>query len=151
MIRPRRIIFPPFWLVIGLGTIFLLSKYLPLARFDSNFATGLGSFTIFIGLVLLVHAGGMFRSAETDMIPFQNVTALVTTGAYQVTRNPMYLGMALVMFGTSITVGAFAGLFIAPIFMGIIEYRFIRPEEVMLRHLFGEEFDAYCKLVRRWL
>jgi protein-S-isoprenylcysteine O-methyltransferase Ste14 len=151
MIRPRRIIFPPIWLVIGLVTIFLLSKYLPAARFNSNFATGLGSFTILIGLVLLVHAGTMFRTAKTDMIPFQKVSALVTTGAYQVTRNPMYLGMALVLFGTSITVGAYSGLFVAPIFMGIIEYRFIRPEEAMLRHLFEAEFEAYCKLVRRWL
>ena len=151
MIRPRRIIFPPIWLIIGLGAIFLLSEYLPLARFNSNFATGLGSFAIVIGLVLVVHAGGMFKSAKTDLIPFQNVTTLVTTGVYQVTRNPMYLGMALVLLGTSITVGAYAGLFIAPIFMVVIEIRFIRPEEVMLRHLFGEEFDAYSKLVRRWL
>jgi protein-S-isoprenylcysteine O-methyltransferase Ste14 len=151
MIRPRRIIFPPIWLVFGFVTIFLLSRYLPAARFNSGFATGLGSFTILIGLILLVHAGGMFRAAKTDMVPFQNVSTLVTTGAYQVTRNPMYLGMALVLFGTSITVGAYSGLFVAPIFMGIIEYRFIRPEEAMLRHLFEDEFEAYCKLVRRWL
>jgi protein-S-isoprenylcysteine O-methyltransferase Ste14 len=63
----------------------------------------------------------------------------------------MYLGMTMVLFGTSITVGAYAGLFVAPIFMAIIEFRFIRPEEAMLRELFGEDFDAYCKLVRRWL
>jgi protein-S-isoprenylcysteine O-methyltransferase Ste14 len=137
--------------VIGLVTIFVVAEYLPMARFNSGFATGLGSFAILIGLVLLVHAGGMFKAAETDMIPFQNVTALVTTGVYRVTRNPMYLGMALVLFGTSITVGAYAGLFVAPIFMAIIEFRFIRPEEAMLRELFGEDFDAYCLLVRRWL
>lgn len=151
MSKPRRLIYPPIWLVIGLVTIFVLSEFLPMARFNSNFATGLGSFAILVGLVLLVHAGGMFKAAETDLIPFQNVTTLVTTGVYQVTRNPMYLGMALVLLGTSITVGAYAGLFVAPIFMAIIEYRFIRPEEVMLRELFGEEFDAYCKIVRRWL
>jgi protein-S-isoprenylcysteine O-methyltransferase Ste14 len=151
MSKPRRFIFPPIWLVIGLVMIFVLSEYLPLARFNSGFATGLGSFAILIGLALLVHAGGMFKAAETDMIPFQNVTALVTTGVYRVTRNPMYLGMALVLLGTSITVGAYAGLFVAPIFMAIIEFRFIRPEEAMLRELFGADFDAYSKLVRRWL
>jgi protein-S-isoprenylcysteine O-methyltransferase Ste14 len=85
------------------------------------------------------------------MIPFKEVSALVTTGVYRVTRNPMYLGMALVLFGTSITVGAYSALFVAPIFMAIIEFRFIRPEEVMLRELFGDVFDNYCKLVRRWL
>ena len=151
MSKPKRIIYPPIWLVIGLVTIFALGEYLPLERFNSGFATGLGSFTILIGLMLLVHAGGMFKAAETDLVPFKNVTTLVTTGVYRVTRNPMYLGMALVLFGTSMTVGAATGLLVAPIFMVIIEFRFIRPEEAMLRELFGEEFDAYCKLVRRWL
>jgi len=151
MNKPRRIIYPPIWLVIGLVTIFVLSEFAPLARFDSGLATGLGRFAILIGLVLLVHAAGMFRAAETDLVPFKNVTALVTTGGYRVTRNPMYLGMAMVLFGTSLTVGAFAGLFVTPVFMVIIEIRYIRPEEAMLRELFGDDFDAYCRLVRRWI
>jgi protein-S-isoprenylcysteine O-methyltransferase Ste14 len=151
MSTPKRIFYPPIWLVVGLVTIFALNEYLPLASFSGPMATGLGSFAIFIGLILLVHAGGMFKAAETDMIPFKNVSALVTTGAYRVTRNPMYLGMALVLFGTSITVGAYSALFVAPVFMAIIEFRFIRPEEAMLRELFGDDFDSYCKLVRRWL
>ena len=151
MNKPKRIFYPPVWLVIGLVTIFALNEYLPLANFSGGMPTALGSFTILIGLILLVHAGGMFKAAETDMIPFKEVSALVTTGVYQVTRNPMYLGMALVLLGTSITVGAYSALFVAPIFMAIIEFRFIRPEEAMLRELFGEAFDNYCTLVRRWI
>jgi protein-S-isoprenylcysteine O-methyltransferase Ste14 len=151
MTKPKRIFFPPVWLVIGLASIFALSEFAPLARFNSGFATGLGSFAILIGLLLLAHAAGMFKAAETDLIPFQNVTALVTTGVYRVTRNPMYLGMALVLLGTACTVGAATGLLVPPVFMAIIEFRFIRPEEAMLRELFGEEFENYCKLVRRWL
>ena len=151
MNKPRRIIYPPIWLVIGLVTIFTRNEFLPVARFTSDFGFYLGSFAILIGLMLLVHAGGMFKAAETDMIPFQNVTALVTTGVYRVTRNPMYLGMAMVLLGTAITVGAFSALFVPPLFMAIIEIRFIRPEEDMLRELFGEEFETYCGNVRRWL
>lgn len=151
MSQPRRIIFPPVWLLLGLLVIFVLNEFAPLARFAGNMPLALGSFAILIGLALLVHAGGMFKVAETDLVPFRNVTALVTTGVYRVTRNPMYLGMALVLFGTSLTVGAFAGVFVAPVFMAIIEFRFIRPEEQMLRQLFGREYEDYCKLVRRWL
>ena len=151
MNKPRRILFPPVWLVLGLAAIFFLGEYFPLARFTGNVAMGLGSFAILIGLMLVVHAAGMFKTAQTGLVPFQNVTALVTTGVFRVTRNPMYLGMALVLLGTACTVGAFAGLFVAPLFMAIIEFRFIRPEEAMLRELFGEEFENYCKLVRRWL
>ena len=101
--------------------------------------------------MLLVHAAGTFKRADTDLVPFQNVTALVTTGVYRVTRNPMYLGMALILLGTACTVGAFSGLFVPPLFMAVIELRFIRPEEAMLREMFGEEFENYCKLVGRWL
>ena len=151
MSTPRRIIFPPIWLVIGLVTIFVLDELLPLARFNSELATTTGSLIILAGLVLLVIAGGLFKDAETDMIPFQNVTALVTGGVYRISRNPMYLGMALVLLGTSLTVGAAAGLVVAPAFMVIIEFRFIRPEENMLRGLFGEEFEQYCQRVRRWI
>ena len=84
-------------------------------------------------------------------MPFKNVTSLVTGGVYRVTRNPMYLGMALVLLGTAITVGAFSALFVPPIFMAIIELRFIRPEEEMLAGIFGEDFAIYCKNVRRWI
>ena len=151
MDKPKRFFYPPVWLVIGLITIFVLDQYLPLARFTSSFAMGLGSFAILIGLLMLVHAGGMFKAAETDLIPFKEVTALVTTGIYRVTRNPMYLGMALILLGTACTTGIFSGLFVVPVFMAIIEVRYIRPEEAMLRELFGQAFEDYCKLVRRWI
>ena len=150
MNTPKRIIYPPIWLVIGLVAIFAGNEFLPLARYGGSFGWYLGGFSIVIGLVLLVHAGGMFKVAETDLVPFKNVTTLVTGGVYRVTRNPMYLGMTLVLLGTAITVGCLSALLVPPIFMAIIEIRFIRPEEVMLRELFGEQFSDYCNNVRRW-
>ena len=151
MTKPRRYIYPPIWLVFGLIAIFVLDRFLPLARFTGNFAMGLGGFAIIIGLMLLVHAAGMFKTAETDLVPFQNVTSLVTTGVYRVTRNPMYLGMALILLGVACTTGIASGLLVTPVFMAIIEFRFIRPEEQMLLGIFGEEFETYCSRVRRWL
>lgn len=151
MSKHKRIFYPPVWLLIGLVVIFLCDYYMPVARFTSNFAMGLGSFAILIGLMLLVHAGGMFKVVGTDLVPFKNVTSLVTGGVYRVSRNPMYLGMALILFGTACTVGVLSALLVPPVFMAIIEWRFIRPEEAMLRELFGEEFEKYCKLVRRWI
>ena len=151
MSKPKRIIYPPIWMVIGLITIFCLNEFLPLARFTGKFGWYLGGFAIVLGLILLVHAGGMFKAANTDLIPFQNVSALVTNGVYRVTRNPMYLGMTLVLLGTAITVGVFSALFVAPLFMLIIQLRFIKPEETMLRELFGAKFDEYCRNVRRWI
>ena len=147
----KRIIYPPIWLVFGLVTIFALNELMPGFRFTSSWAQILGSVIIFIGLLLLLLAGGLSKQAETDMIPFKNVSALVTTGIYRSTRNPMYLGMAAILLGCGITVGAALALFVAPVFMVIIELRFIRPEEELLLELFPEHFPGYCNRVRRWL
>ena len=148
---PRRIIYPPVWLVIGLASIFALDNLLPGPRFTSLAGQLAGGVIIVVGLTLLVVAGGLFKQADTDLIPFRNVTALVTTGVYRFSRNPMYLGMAAVLLGTAVTVGASTALAVPLVFGAIIEFRYIRPEEDMLRGLFPDEFPAYCLRVRRWL
>ena len=147
----KRVIYPPIWLAFGLVSIFALNEYAPGLRFTGVESQIVGGITILLGLILLLIAGGLFRQAGTDMVPFKNVSALVTTGIYRYTRNPMYLGMASVLLGTAITVGAMAAVAVPAIFMLIIQYRFILAEEAMLRGIFPEEFPAYCKRVRRWL
>ena len=149
--KVKRIIYPPMWLAFGIVTIFVFNEFYPGARFTSVAGQVAGGAFILVGLVLLVIAGGLFQRAGTDMIPFREVSALVTTGVYRFTRNPMYLGMALVLLGCAVTVGASSSLIVPPVFMVIIEMRFIRPEEQMLNELFPEEFPAYCRRVRRWI
>ncbi|GAB3274466.1 methyltransferase family protein [Parahaliea aestuarii] len=147
----KRVIYPPMWLVIGVIAIFALNEFLPGPRFTGSLSWLAGGVLLVAGLAILVIAGGLFQRAGTDMIPFRNVSALVTTGVYAFSRNPMYLGMALVLAGTAVTVGASTALLVPPLFMAIIEWRYIRPEEVLLRDLFPQEYPAYCARVRRWL
>ena len=147
----RRVIYPPMWLLFSLVLTFVLNEFYPGVRFTSLEGQIGGGMLIVIGLVLLVSANGLFTRAGTDVIPFRNVTTLVTSGVYRYSRNPMYLGMAAVLLGCAITVGAATALLVTPVFMAIIELRFIRPEEEMLRGLFPEEYPAYCRRVRRWL
>ncbi len=147
----KRIIYPPMWLVFGILAIFTLNEFYPGLRFTSLASQLLGGVMLVMGLALLVVAGGLFKRAGTDLIPFRNVSALVTDGVYRFTRNPMYLGMALILLGVAVTVGAATALLIPPLFMVIIEWRYIRPEETLLQGLFPEEFPAYCRRVRRWL
>ncbi|MDX1735542.1 MAG: isoprenylcysteine carboxylmethyltransferase family protein [Halioglobus sp.] len=151
MAKVKRYIFPPVWLAFGIVAQFVCNEYAPLVRFTSGEWQAVGAVVLLAGLALLVLAGGLFKQAETDLIPFRNVTALVTTGVYRFTRNPMYLGMALVLLGCALTVGAASALLVPPVFMAIIHFRFILPEEQMLRELCPEEFPAYCSRVRRWL
>jgi protein-S-isoprenylcysteine O-methyltransferase Ste14 len=147
----KRIIYPPVWLVFGLVAVFALNEYYPGPRFTSTAFQLAGGALLVAGLLLLVFAGGLFKKAGTDLVPFRNVTALVTDGVYRYTRNPMYLGMVLVLLGSAVTVGAALALCVPLVFAVIIEVRFIRPEEAMLRNLFPGEFPVYCMRVRRWI
>jgi protein-S-isoprenylcysteine O-methyltransferase Ste14 len=147
----KRVIYPPIWLAFGLIAVFAANEFFPGPRFTSPAGQVAGGGLILIGLALLVNAGGLFKRAGTDLIPFRNVSALVMNGIYRFTRNPMYLGMAAVLLGCAVTVGASMALLVPLIFSVIVEARFIRPEEAMLRALFSEEYSAYCKRVRRWI
>jgi len=147
----KRIIYPPVWLLFGLIAIFASNEYFPGPRFTSLAGQVCGGVLILIGLVLLVFANGRFTRAGTGVIPFRNVSALVTDGIYRYTRNPMYLGMVAVLLGCAVTVGATVALSVPVLFALIVDRRFIRYEEVMLRNLFPDDFPAYCGRVRRWL
>jgi protein-S-isoprenylcysteine O-methyltransferase Ste14 len=147
----KRVIYPPLWLLLGLIAIFVCNEYFPGPRFTSLAGQLAGGVCIIIGLLLLVLANGLFTRAGTGVIPFRNVSALVTEGIFRYTRNPMYLGMVAVLLGCAITLGASVALFIPPLFAVIIEMRFIRPEEALLRDIFPEQYPAYCRRVRRWI
>ena len=95
----KRIIYPPVWLLLGLISVFAFNEMYPVMRFTSLLFQIVGGVVIVVGLLLLVTANGLFVRAGTDVIPFRDVSALVTTGIYRYTRNPMYLGMAAVLLG----------------------------------------------------
>ena len=147
----KRIIYPPVWLLLGIISIFAFNELYPMIRFTSLLFQVLGGVVIVVGLLLLVTANGLFVRAGTDVIPFRNVSSLVTTGIYRFTRNPMYLGMVAVLLGCALTVGVVPALLVPVVFAVIVEARFIRPEEQMLRELFPQEYPAYCQRVRRWV
>jgi len=147
----KRVIYPPIWLLFGLVAIILCYTYVPGPRFNGWAGQVAGVLLIVLGVVLLVIAAGLFSRAKTDLIPFRNVSALVTTGIYRYTRNPMYLGMVAILLGSAVASGASTALLVPPLFAVIIEMRFIRPEETMLRDLFPAQYPAYCERVRRWL
>jgi len=94
-----------------------------------------------------------FRRLRTTVNPLrpQKASALVTGGVYRITRNPMYMGMALLLTAWAVHLSAlwpFAG---PPAFVFYIGRFQIAPEERVLRDLFGEAWSAYAARVRRWL
>jgi protein-S-isoprenylcysteine O-methyltransferase Ste14 len=94
-----------------------------------------------------------FRRAGTTVSPTQihRATALVSNGIYRVTRNPMYVAFTFVLIAWVLWLGS-ASLLVGPVALVLWLTVFqIKPEENALKARFGDEYDAYCRRVRRWL
>lgn len=94
-----------------------------------------------------------FRRARTTVNPLkpEAATSLVSAGIYRVTRNPMYLGLALLLLAWSIYLASPWTLAIVAGFVLFIDRLQIVPEERVLAALFGPDFEQYRARVRRWL
>jgi protein-S-isoprenylcysteine O-methyltransferase Ste14 len=110
-----------------------------------------GSGLLLAGAVFLVIALGLFRRARTRPEPWQPTTAIVSTGIYAITRNPMYVGMALVYAGVALLADSHVALLLLPIVLAVIHFGVIRREERYLEAKFGDEYRRYAARVRRWL
>lgn len=111
----------------------------------------LGGLCLIGAAALLLAAIGLFRRAGTRPEPWQPSTAIVVTGIYGFTRNPMYLGMALAYAGLALLFDSPLALFGLPLVVVIIDRAVIAREERYLDAKFGDAYRAYCARVRRWL
>jgi protein-S-isoprenylcysteine O-methyltransferase Ste14 len=93
----------------------------------------------------------MFVKADTGLLPFEEATALVTGGIFRFTRNPMYLGMFMMVFGAGFLMGSVGALIPLLIFMLIIRFNFVAGEEHFMEAAFGQQYLDYKSKVRRWI
>lgn len=114
--------------------------------------------TAIIGAV--VGAGGMALALggilavarhRTTMVPHRSVSSLVTTGAYRLSRNPMYMGLALAYVGGALLVGSWWPLATLPLVLLAVRKLVIDPEERYLAGRFGRSFSDYGARTRRWI
>ena len=111
----------------------------------------LGGVPLLAGIALNLLADRAFKRTGTTVEPFETSSALVTSGVFRITRNPMYLGMVLILAGVALLLGTLSPWFVVPVMAVVFDLVFIRPEEAMLEDVFEEPFREYKKRVRRWL
>jgi len=92
-----------------------------------------------------------FRRAGTSMVPMNPTTALVTSGPYRVTRNPMYVGLAFLYVALACAFGVMWALVFLPAVIVIVDRLVIAREEPYLERKFGQAYRDYKARVRRWL
>jgi protein-S-isoprenylcysteine O-methyltransferase Ste14 len=145
---------PPLAVVAATGlAMWLVTRALPGLRFDLPGRSVVAGTLAAVGVVVCVAGVVEFRRAGTTVNPLRPdaVSSLVSGGIYRYTRNPMYLGFALVLLGWAALLAHPLALFGVPAYVVWADRTQIPREERSLAALFGDEFARYCARVRRWL
>jgi len=147
-------VLPPLVYFTGLTAGLLLDRVWPVRIVPPAMGPVLGVagwVLVAIGLLLPISAVILFRRAGTSPVPTRPTTALAFGGPYRFTRNPMYLGLALVQTGVGLIANALLPVvFLVPVLFVIRRY-VIDREERYLERKFGESYLSYKQRVRRWL
>ena len=147
---------PPVWLALCLAIAWAQAAYYPMGLSFGG-ETGapivdlIGGLMVGAGLVLMALAFYEMNRMRTTVIPHREAAALVQSGIYSRSRNPIYLGDALVLAGMILYWDAVLSLPLVPVFVWWIERHFILPEENRLRRKFRADFARYCQKTRRWV
>jgi len=144
--------FPPpvLYALAVLGGV-LLNREWPLPVGDGFVATLVAAILCVGSVALAVASVGRFRRAGTTPIPRRPATALVISGPYRFTRNPMYVSMAGLTVGLGLVFNTWwPTLLVVPVLL-IVRYAAIAREEQYLRRRFGDDYETYTRHVRRWL
>ena len=152
---------PPLIYLAGIGVGLALEYIWPAPLLPQDVQYGVGAALIavafliavpaFLQFRIAVPAFLQFRKAKTDVDPYKPVTAIISTGPFRWTRNPLYLAMAVLQLGVAFAVdGIWIALMIVPAVI-VIQYGVIVREERYLERKFGDEYLSYKTAVRRWV
>lgn len=142
---------PPFVALFCILLSLSLDYLFPGLKFINQPYNRLGIIFIILGFTNLIWSFYLFRKNKTPIIPGKKPTFVVIQGPYKLTRNPMYLSVAAILFGISFYIGNALG-FVSPlIFFLIMDSLFIPFEEKLLEGIFGKNYADYKKKVRRWI
>lgn len=144
---------PPLALVaIAAAAMGLLAWLVPVPEFMFKPAMALAGALVGLGAAIAVAGVLAFRRARTTVNPMtpDASSAIVRTGIYRLTRNPMYLGFLLALVGWALMLGTLLALVPVAAFVAWMNRFQIEPEERALRRKFGDDYADYLRRVRRW-
>ena len=142
---------PPILVIILITSIYFSSDKLDLISIP--YRTLFSIVILSIGILVIINPVVKFIKSKTTVNPveFKNVEKLVTSGIYKYSRNPMYLGMIMIIISTTVYYLNFYSLLTPFIFYFWINRFQIKREEVFLEEKFGQEYLSYKTKTRRWI
>ena len=117
----------------------------------SDVAEIVGALIMALGLAIIGWAFSVFLAHRTAIYPNQPAARVVRDGPFRYTRNPMYVGMAMLYMGLAIVVNALLPLLLLPVVLSLLVTLVIEREERYLTSAFGQDYAQYCRDVRRWM
>jgi len=144
-------VLPPTYLLVSIVVMVALHFLFPVTEVIPLPWNVLGIVPLASGIAINIIADNAFRKVKTAVKPFEESSALVTSGVYRISRHPMYLGNVLILIGVAVMVGSLTPYVVIPIFVVLIEKVFIKVEERMLEEKFGQAWLEYKDKVRRWI
>ncbi len=151
VLRGRWLRRPPVCALVAGILMGCIHLALPVVRLFPTPWRWAGFLIVVAGLALVFGPIRLFGRAGTTLEPFGKSTVLIVTGPYRWSRNPVYLGLAVVQIGLSVVLDSALPLLVIPAFVAVMGRKVIRPEEERLQRTFGDEYTAYRSRVRRWL
>lgn len=148
-----RVIFipPPLYYAAGLVAGLAMNGMVELPLGGRPATTIAGMVVAALGLVLALAGVAAVLRHRTTIVPHHPVATLLTGGAYRLSRNPMYTGLAIAYLGLALILGSWWPLALWPLVIVTVRRLVIRPEEHYLTHRFGQTYTDYQSRVRRWL
>jgi len=144
-------ILPPTYFYIFLLLAIGLHFILPIKKFIKTPYNYIGILLISTGTWLNIWADRLFKNKHTTVKPSEKSSFLIEEGPFVFSRNPMYLGMVIILFGLAVLLGSIMPFIMPFAFYILISITFIPQEENALEETFGQSFVEYKKRVRRWL
>lgn len=144
---------PPAWLLFFAALMWALDRHFPLVEWLAEPWNKVGLVLVVAALLIDFTSLITFFKKHTTPNPFQprKTQTLVTSGTYSFTRNPMYLGMVIMLTGWGIYLGSIAPFLLIPAFVWTLTVMQIIPEEEILEEKFGQVYVDYKARVRRWI
>ena len=148
-----RVIFipPPLYYAAGLACGMAVNGMAPLPLGDRPATAVAGAVVAVLGLTLVIGGVAAVIRHRTTIVPHHRVATLLTGGAFRLSRNPMYTGLAVAYLGLGLLLNSWWPLALWPLVVIAVRQLVIRPEEHYLTQRFGRTYTDYQSRVRRWL
>ncbi|OOY34117.1 hypothetical protein BOV90_09570 [Solemya velum gill symbiont] len=153
MQQPLPKIFPPVFALLFAAAMWAVANGFPIVELIPDPWNRFGYIVMAIAISIDLWSLGLFLRAKTTFHPLRlhETSSLVTGGMYRVTRNPMYLGLLLLLTGWAILLGELLPWMLLPIFVWLLNTQQIQHEERILEEKFGGQYLQYKERVRRWI